>query len=143
MGVVRHLLHINMEELDKERRENIFHTWFGIKSRIWLTIIYNDSCANMASAYAVEKSRITCIKCKENYKIQWLNECKEIKVRKQWLISFSIGEYSDEVLYDAIPMQACHILLDDPNNIIDMPSMIGGEIIILLNIKGRTILLHP
>ncbi|XP_075657419.1 uncharacterized protein LOC142627439 [Castanea sativa] len=48
------------------------------------------------------------------YKLQWLNDCGEVKVNKQVLVSFSIGRYKDEVLCDVVPMQAGHILLGRP-----------------------------
>ena len=38
----------------------------------------------------------------------------EMKVTKQMLISFAIGKYKDEVLYDVVPMQAGHMLLGQP-----------------------------
>jgi len=96
------------------QKENIFHTRCGIKGRICSMIIDNGSCANVVSTYAVEKLGIPCTKRKANYKLQWLNECGELKVSKQCMISFSIGEYSDEVLCDVVPMQVCHILLGRP-----------------------------
>ena len=48
------------------------------------------------------------------YKLQWLNDCGEVKVNRQVLVSFSIGRYKDEVLCDVVPMHAGHILLDRP-----------------------------
>ena len=48
------------------------------------------------------------------YKLQWLNECWEVKVNKQVIVSFSIGKYFDEVLCDVVPMYASHILLGRP-----------------------------
>ena len=62
----------------------------------------------------MEKLGIPCTTRKANYKLQWLNECGELKVSKQCMISFSIGEYSDEILCDVVPMQVCHILLGRP-----------------------------
>ena len=38
----------------------------------------------------------------------------EVKTNKQVLVSFSVGKYKDEVLYDVIPMHAGHILLGRP-----------------------------
>jgi hypothetical protein len=43
-----------------------------------------------------------------------LNDCGELKVNKQMLISFSIRKYKDEVFCDVVPMQAGHILLGRP-----------------------------
>ena len=48
------------------------------------------------------------------YKLSWLSEEGEIKVDKQVLINFSIGNYKDEVLCDLVPMKATHILLGRP-----------------------------
>ena len=39
---------------------------------------------------------------------------EEVKTNKQVLVSFSVGKYKDEVLYDVIPMHAGHILLGRP-----------------------------
>ncbi|KAH0725581.1 hypothetical protein KY284_001446 [Solanum tuberosum] len=68
-----------MGEHDEAQRENIFHTRCGIKGRICSMIIDNGSCANVVSTYAVEKLGIPCTKRKSNYKLQWLNECGELK----------------------------------------------------------------
>ena len=48
------------------------------------------------------------------YKLQWLNNSGEVKVKHQVLITFSISKYRDEVLCDVVPMQASHILLGRP-----------------------------
>lgn len=45
------------------------------------------------------------------YKLSWLNDCGEISVRKQVLVSFTIGGYKDKILCDIGPMHASHILL--------------------------------
>ncbi|KAH9658315.1 Endonuclease [Citrus sinensis] len=47
-------------------------------------------------------------------KLQWLNDCGEVKVNKQVLVSFSIGRYKDEVLCDVVPMHTGRILLGRP-----------------------------
>ncbi|XP_074277639.1 uncharacterized protein LOC141601271 [Silene latifolia] len=46
------------------------------------------------------------------YKLRWLNKRAEVKVDKQCLVPFSIGNvYKDEILCDVVPMDACHLLL--------------------------------
>ena len=57
----------------------------------------------------VEKLNLPTLKHPNPYKVQWLNDCGEIKVYKQVLVSFSIGKYNDEVLCDVVPMQASHL----------------------------------
>ncbi|XP_074303008.1 uncharacterized protein LOC141637423 [Silene latifolia] len=48
------------------------------------------------------------------YKLHWLNGENGIQVKKQALVSLSLGPYLDEVWCDIIPMNACHILLGRP-----------------------------
>jgi len=43
-----------------------------------------------------------------------LNDCGEVKVNKQVLVTFSIEKYIDEVLWDVVSMHASHILLGIP-----------------------------
>ena len=43
-----------------------------------------------------------------------MNDCGEVKVNRQVLVSFSIGRYMVEVLCDVAPMHAGHILLGKP-----------------------------
>jgi hypothetical protein len=77
-------------------------------------IIDGGSCTNVASTTLIEKLNLPTLKHPRLYKLQWLNDCGEVKVNEQVLISFSIGKYKDEVLCDVVPMQAGHLLLGRP-----------------------------
>ena len=68
----------------------------------------------MTSATLVEKLNLPTLKHPRPYKLQWLNDCGEVKVNRQVLVSFSIWRYKDDVLYDVVPMHAGHILLGRP-----------------------------
>jgi len=69
----------------------------------------------MASTVLVEKLGIPTIPHPKPYSLKWLNDGSDIKSTKQALISFLIGKkYRDNVLYDVVPMSACHILLGRP-----------------------------
>lgn len=57
--------------------------------------------------------------------IQWFNKCREVKVNKKVLITFSIGKYEDEVLCDVAPIQTCHVLLGRPWQFIHRPKYNG------------------
>jgi len=49
------------------------------------------------------------------YNIQWLNQSKGLQVNSRCLVSFSIWKnYCDELWFDVIPMDACHMLLGRP-----------------------------
>ena len=77
-------------------------------------IIDGRICANVSSALLVEKLKLPTIKHPKPYKLQWLNDSEEVKVKKQVLESFSIRKHHDEVLYDVVPMYAFHVLLGKP-----------------------------
>ena len=77
-------------------------------------IIDGGSCTDVASNTLVKKLGLPLLKLPRPYKLQWLNDCGEVKVNKQVLVSFSIGRYSDKVLCDVVPMHASHILLGRP-----------------------------
>ena len=79
------------------------------------------------------------------YKLSWLSEegeIKVIKVDKQVLINFSIGNYKDEVLCDLVPMEATHILLGRPTTkktkITD--GILSTDILLSVNLNYRWIL---
>ncbi|KAI3453664.1 hypothetical protein Pfo_010327 [Paulownia fortunei] len=85
-----------------------------VHSKVCSVIIDGGSCTNVASTELVEKLTLPTLKHPRPYRLQWLNNSGEIKVTKQVLVAFSIGKYEDEVLYNVVPMHACHILLGRP-----------------------------
>lgn len=68
------------------------------------------SCTNVASTGLVKKLNLMTLKHLSSYKLQSLNDCGEVTVNKQVLVSFSIGNY-DEVMYNVVVMRTRHILL--------------------------------
>ncbi|KAG2411210.1 hypothetical protein I3760_Q021300 [Carya illinoinensis] len=62
----------------------------------------------------VEKLNLPTLKHSRPYKLQWWNDCGEVRVDRQVLVTFSIGKYQDEVLCDVVSMHAGHILLGRP-----------------------------
>lgn len=48
------------------------------------------------------------------YKIGWIKSVGEIKVTERYKISFSIGKYKDEIMFDIVDMDAYHILHGRP-----------------------------
>ena len=106
-------LSAQVKENDTEQqRENIFHTRCHINNKVYSMIIDGESCTNVASTTLVEKLNLTTLKHFRLYKLQWLNDCGEVKVNMQVLVSFSIGKYNDEVNCDVVPTHAGHILLN-------------------------------
>ena len=113
--VVRRTLNLQAKEEDNEvQRESIFHTRCFVNNKVCNVIIDSGSCTNVASTMLVEKLSLPTFKHPKPYKLQWLNDCGEIKVNKQVLVALSIGRYKDQVVCDVVPMQATHILLGRP-----------------------------
>jgi hypothetical protein len=93
-------------------------------------IIDGGSCANGASDTLVKKLNLSCVKHPRPYKLQWLNECGEVKVTKQVLIAFSSGKYFDDVMCDVVSMHASHLLVH--GSLIERRFMMGLKIHSLL-----------
>ena len=112
--VARRVLNMQVKEEENNQRENLFHTRCFVNNKVCSVIIDGGSCTNVASTELVEKLALTTLKHPRPYRLQWLNDCGEIKVTRQVMVAISIGKYEDEVLCDVVPMQACHLLLGRP-----------------------------
>ncbi|KAH0644681.1 hypothetical protein KY284_032565 [Solanum tuberosum] len=119
IGVVRRIMTINLGIVDEGQRDNLFHTRCGIKGKTYSMIIDGGSCANVVSSYLVDKLGIACMKRSTPHRLQWLNDCGEVKVNKQCMISFNVGRYEDEILCDIV--QCKHVMF----YLADLGSMIG------------------
>ena len=106
-------------------------------------IIDDGSCTNVVSATMVEKLGLPTMKYPEPYKLQWLNNCGELKVNRQVKIAFSIGDYEDEVICDMVPMQASHMLLGRPWQFDRDTTYLGKTNKIIFNFKGKRVVLMP
>ncbi|XP_042466500.1 uncharacterized protein LOC122049106, partial [Zingiber officinale] len=112
--VARRVLNLQAKEEEGNQRENLFHTRCFVNNKVCSVIIDGGSCTNVASTDLVEKLSLPTRKHSRPYRLQWLNDCGEIKVTKQVLVAISIGKYEDELLCDVVPMHACHLLLGRP-----------------------------
>lgn len=112
--VLRRSLYTNTIAKQEEQRETIFHSKCLVKKKLCTLIVDGGSCTNVASTELVKKLALPMTKHPNPYKLKWLDDDSEVKVRHRVLLSFSIGNYEDEVLCDVIPMTACHILLGRP-----------------------------
>ena len=98
----------------EQKCENIFHIRFHVNNKFCNFIVDGGSCTNVASAFLVKKLQLLTLKHPRPYKLQWLNDNREVRVQKQVLVLFSIGKYHDEVLCDVATMYDSHILLGKP-----------------------------
>ncbi|XP_048228311.1 uncharacterized protein LOC125369575 [Ricinus communis] len=112
-GVVRRVL--NSEPLkDMQQRENLFHTRCKVLDKTCDVIVDGGSCTDVASTELVSKLKLPLRNHAKPYKLNWLNNETGLKVKRQALVSFTIGNYHDERWCDVLPMSACHILLGRP-----------------------------
>ncbi|GKV11657.1 hypothetical protein SLEP1_g22897 [Rubroshorea leprosula] len=77
--VTRLALNVQAKEDDEVQRDNIFHTRCHVKNKVCSVIIDGGSCTNVASIVLVEKLNLPMTKHPMPYKLQWLNDCGEIK----------------------------------------------------------------
>ena len=140
--VARRALTVYKDEKEVQR-ENIFHTRCKVKDKVCSMMIDSGSCTNVASVTMVEKLGLPTRKHPEPYKLQWLNDCGELKVNKQVKIAFSIGDYEDEVICDVVPMQAGHMLLGCLWQFDRDINHHGRTNKIVFNFKGKRVVLMP
>ncbi|GKV18485.1 hypothetical protein SLEP1_g28856 [Rubroshorea leprosula] len=141
--VIRRALNVQAKEDDEVQCDNIFHMRCHVKNKVCSVIIDGGSCTNVASIVLVEKLNLPMTKHPRPYKLQWLNDCGEIKVNKQVLVSFSVGRYKDEVRCDLVPMHAEHLLLGRPWQYDRRVTHDGFKNRYSFVIEGKTITLAP
>ncbi|CAM8953952.1 unnamed protein product [Rhodiola kirilowii] len=113
-GVIQRLMLTTPAPKDTAQRHTIFRTKCHISKRLYDVIIDSGSSENIIAAGIVKQLQIPVRKHPTPYKLGWITSGGEIKVTEQCLISFSIGQYKDEVLCDVAEMSACHLLLGRP-----------------------------
>ena len=90
---------------------NEFFICCTIGGKLCELIIDGGSCTNVASTTLIEKLQVPTMVHPTSCTLQWLTQRSEVTISKQALISFSIGPYCGEALFDVLSMDACHILL--------------------------------
>ena len=77
-------------------------------------IIDGGSTKNLVSEMMVTKLKLKRKKHPCPYCISWVQDEHKVMVSKQCSMKFKIVNYQDEVLFDIIPMDICHIFLGRP-----------------------------
>ncbi|CAO2820911.1 unnamed protein product [Amaranthus hypochondriacus] len=113
MMVVRKVL-FSEPQADLKQRHNLFHTRCKIGEKTCNVIVDSGAQTDVISSEVVSKLKLATRDHEEPYKLNWLNDSTGIRVRKQALVSYSIGGFEDERWCDVIPMDACHLLLGRP-----------------------------
>jgi hypothetical protein len=99
-----------VEEKETSQRNNIFYSRCLINQKSCNMMIEGGSFTNAIITTLVEDLGMETIKHSNSYKLQWVNDCGEVKVNKQVKVTFSMGKYEDEVVCDVFPMHICQLL---------------------------------
>ncbi|CAA7052869.1 unnamed protein product [Microthlaspi erraticum] len=105
----RRILSLQTSTKEEEQRENLFHTRCLVQDKVCSMIIDGGSCTNVASETMVKNLGLKPQNHPEPYKLQWLNDVGEMKVKSQVVVPLAIVNYEDKILCDA-----GHILLGRP-----------------------------
>jgi len=141
--VIRRVLHAKEVPLEPTQREQIFHSRCTIGGKVCKLIIDGGSCTNVASMTLINKLQVPTKVHHTPYTLQWLKQGSEVTVSKQALLYFSVSPYCGEVLYNVLPMDACHILLDQPWLFDNHVMHDGHANPYALKFKGRNLTLTP
>jgi hypothetical protein len=77
-------------------------------------IIDGGSCQNLASKELCTKLKLKYYPHSKLYCISWLSDVAEMKITNTMCVEFSIGNYTDTVECNVVPMTFCHLLLGHP-----------------------------
>jgi hypothetical protein len=90
--VIRRTLQVQVKEDEiNQQRENIFHTRCYVQSKVCGLIIDIGSYVNVCSTTLVSKLNLCTVKHVKPYTLQWLNNSGEVKVTKQVMVPFRLG----------------------------------------------------
>lgn len=92
------------------QRKSLFRTTYKAHGKRCKVNVDSGSTNNLVSLEMVEN-----LKEKRNphttpYRVLWLSKGQQILLNDQAWVDFHIGGYVDKILYDIIPMDACHLL---------------------------------
>lgn len=99
---------------DKGHHWNIFQTQCKINDTNCKLIIDGGSYTNAVSRGLVESLGLHVWKHPQPHRVEWMHHTGKLKVTHKVRINFSIGDYTDMVICDVWPMDACHLLLGRP-----------------------------
>lgn len=93
----------------------LFQSRCTIAGKVCKFIIDSRSIENIIATYAVQKLQLKDEAHPHPYHLAWLQQNNEVRVTRRALVTFSIGDaYHDQLYFDVVPMDACHLLLGRP-----------------------------
>lgn len=95
------------------RRNSIFHTRIRCNVQLYSLVIDGRSCTNIMPEKVCKKLSLKTKPHPELYKVAWVDNTN-LKIQKICMVTYKIGEFTEHVLYDVLPLKVCHILLGRP-----------------------------
>jgi hypothetical protein len=103
------------QEVEKlMQRNSLFGTSCKTKDKVCKVIIDSGSTDKLVSTEMVEKLYLEMTSHPNPYRVSWLQKGHQVMVNKQFQVEIKIGGYRDEIFFDVIPMDVCHVLLGRP-----------------------------
>lgn len=97
--VTKCIMNTLFKDVETNQRMKLLYTRYFVKEKVCNLIINGGSCTNVASCEHLEKLGLANLKQTQTYRPQLLNDCADMMVIRQVLVSFSIEKYVDEVLW--------------------------------------------
>ncbi|RDY10047.1 hypothetical protein CR513_05499, partial [Mucuna pruriens] len=116
--MVRRLMSSLVNEDSDSQRENIFRSRCQVMGKLCSLFIDRGSSVNVASLSLVKKLSLPTLVHPRPYKLQWFSEKSELVMDRQVPLAFTLGKYSDEILFIVGPIEATHILVGNLDNLI-------------------------
>ena len=95
-------------------QRSLFHTRCKCEDKFCDVIIDGGSTDNLVLEMIVTTLKLNRQKHPHPYHISWVHDDHKVTINEKCLVKFNIRSYQDEVLFDIIPMDICHMLLGRP-----------------------------
>ena len=105
---------LKQENVVPNQQTNLFYIHSLVQGKTCLTVIDSCSCANVIYAGLVSNLGLQVKQHPRPYALQWLNHQGVVHVHKHVQVPISIGDYTNELLCDVVPMNATHLILGRP-----------------------------
>ena len=99
---------------ESEAEERLFHSQMWVKGMPLHFVVDNGSQKNLISAEFIKRLELPTTPHPQPYSIDWLSQGRGIRITQQFLLSYGIKPFKDEVLCDVAPLEFCDVILGQP-----------------------------